>query len=32
VPVGNAQNSLNESPNDKILKLSKPYLDFGRVD
>jgi hypothetical protein len=32
VPVGNAQNGLNENPNDRILKLSKPYLDFFRVD
>jgi hypothetical protein len=32
VPVGNAQNAPNESPHDKILKLSKPYLDFSRVD
>jgi hypothetical protein len=32
VPVGNEQDSLTESPNDKILKLSKPYLDYSHMD
>jgi hypothetical protein len=32
VPVGNAQDGLMESPNDQILKLSKPYLDFSHMD
>jgi hypothetical protein len=32
VPVGNVQDGLIESPNDKILKLSKPYLDYGIYD
>ncbi len=32
VPVGNAQDGLIESPNDQILKLSKPYLDYSHMD
>ncbi len=32
VPVGNVQDGLMESPNDQILKISKPYLDFSHMD
>jgi hypothetical protein len=32
VPVGNVQDGLMESPNDQILKLSKPYLDYSHMD
>lgn len=32
VPVGNVQDGLIESPNDQILKTSKPYLDYSHMD
>ena len=32
VPFGNMQGGVMESPNDQILKISKPYLDYSHVD
>jgi hypothetical protein len=32
VPVGNEQDGLTQSLNDKIQKISKPYLDYGIYD
>jgi hypothetical protein len=32
IPVGEEQDGLAESPNDKILKLSNPYLDYSHMD
>jgi hypothetical protein len=32
VPVGDVQDGLNQSLNDKIQKISKPYLDYGIYD
>jgi hypothetical protein len=31
-PVGNEQDRLTESPDDKILKISKPYLEYSDMD
>jgi hypothetical protein len=32
VPVGNDSDGLTESPNDKILEISKPYLEYSILD
>ncbi len=32
LPVGNEKDGLTESPHDKILKISKPYLDYAVMD
>jgi len=32
LPVGKEQDGLAESPNDKILKISKPYLEYSHTD
>ena len=32
LPVGKEQDGLAESPNDKILKISKPYLEYSHMD
>jgi hypothetical protein len=32
VPVAHEQDGLTESPNDKIVKISKPYLDYSHMD
>lgn len=31
-PIGDVQNGLIQSPNDQILQISKPYLDYGHAD
>jgi hypothetical protein len=31
-PVGNATDKLNESPDDKIIEISKPYLEYEITD
>jgi hypothetical protein len=31
-PVGNVENRLAESPEDKIKEISRPYIDYGIVD
>jgi hypothetical protein len=31
-PVGDAQNLIAESPDDKIIKISRPYLQYSTMD
>jgi hypothetical protein len=31
-PIGNDPDGLSENPNDKILKSSKPYLEYSILD
>ncbi len=32
LPVGNTKDDLTESPDDKILKISRPYLEYSTMD